>query len=60
LRAEETLKAQHRFGDAFYQPVILLNNIVEVLALAKYDPFRFFLVVLPNSRCIRATLIDVD
>jgi hypothetical protein len=60
LSAEETLEAQHRFGDTFYPSMILLNDMVELFALAKIYPFGFLIIVLPNCGSNRAALIDVD
>ena len=41
-RAPKTLETQHRFRDAFDGPVILFDNVVQVLALPDLD--RCFLL----------------
>jgi len=35
LSVNEAFETQHRSGDPFYRPVILLNDVVEILALAQ-------------------------
>ncbi|MFT5045796.1 MAG: hypothetical protein ACI8UP_002770 [Porticoccaceae bacterium] len=50
LRTEEILEPEHRIRDAFDQSVILLSDVVEVFALAKFHSFGFLLILLPYCR----------
>ena len=54
------LKSHHRACDSLYPPMILLDNIVQILALSNLDPFVIVLIILFDSSRVSATLIDVD
>ena len=56
----EILEPQHRFGYSFDQPVILFNDVVEVLALSDSYPPRFLCVVLLYGSIVGTTLIDIN
>ena len=56
----EMLEPQHRTTPAFDVPVILLNDVVEVFALADLDTCVVVIIVVPDRPGIRAALVDVD
>ena len=54
------LKFHHRTRDSFYLSMILLDYIVQILALSNLDPFIIVLIILLDSSRVSTTLIDVD
>ena len=53
------LKSHHRTRDSFYLSMILLDDIIQVLALSNPDPL-VILIILFDSSGVSTTLIDVD
>ena len=60
LRRAETLESQHRTTLAFDTPVILFDDVIEVLALANLDALIVVIIVLMDCGHIRATFVDID
>ena len=60
LRRPEGFEAQHRPNDPFHCPVILLDDIVEILRLAKLNGLSLLAVVALDCGCIGATLLNRD
>jgi hypothetical protein len=60
LYSIELLEPQHRTTPAADVPVILLNDVVEVYALADLDTRVVVIIVVPDRRGIHAALVDVD
>ena len=56
----EILEPQHRTCDSLYPSMILLDNVIEVLALSNLDPFIVVLIILFDRRHVSAAPIDVD
>jgi len=56
----ETLESQHRSALAFDVPVILFDDVVEILALAGIDTLVVVIIVALDRRRIRTAFVDVD
>ncbi len=54
------LKSHHWARDSLYLSMILLDNIIQILALSNLDPFIIVLIILLDSSGVSTTLIDVD
>ena len=54
------LKPHHRTRDSLYSSMILLDNIVQILALSNFDPFIIVFIILFDSSRISATLVDFN
>ncbi len=59
LRRPERFEAQHRSDSPFDKPMILLDNIIEILTLANLDAFVFVNVVLLDAGCIGSAFVDI-
>jgi hypothetical protein len=56
----EVLESQHRTTAPLGAPVILFDDVVEILALANFNALVVVMIVVLNRRCVRAALIDID
>ena len=54
------LEPQHRAAPTFDVPMILFNDVVEILALADLDTLVVVNIVVSDRRCVRAAFIDID
>ena len=60
LCGPKTLESQHRATLAFDAPMILFNDVVEVLALPDLDTLVVIIIVAFDRSCIRTTFVDID
>src|SRR5665213_1903551 len=58
--AAKDLEPEHRPNDPFDRPMILLNYIVEVLALTQFDVAAMLGVVALDRRRVGTALVDGD
>jgi len=56
----ETLESQHRSALALDTPVVLFNDVVEILALTDLDALTVVVIVVVDRGCIRTILVDID
>ncbi len=56
----ETLESQHRTALAFDVPVILFDDVVEILTLTDLDTFVVVIIVVFDRSCIRTAFADID
>ncbi len=56
----EVLESEHRLGDSLDQPVILLDNVVQILALPNGNPSVFIDIVLSDRSRVCSALVNVD
>ena len=56
----EILEPEHRPAQTLNCSVVLLYDIVEVLALANFNPFAVVSVVLLDGCSVGATFIDIE
>lgn len=59
-RASKRLEPQHRSGYPFDRPVVLLDDVIEVFALAHQDINAGVRFHAFNGRSVRAALVDGD
>jgi hypothetical protein len=60
LRGIKVLESQHRPRQPFDSGMVLLNDVVEVFALANLDTRLLLAIHQFEARGIRAALIDID
>ena len=56
----KTLESQHRTTLALDTPVILFNDVVEILALTDLTALAVGVIVVVDRGCICTTFIDID
>jgi len=56
----EPFESEHGPNDAFVRPVILLDDVVEILALAQLDIGAMISIVTSNGGDVGAALVDGD
>ena len=59
-RTTKVLEALYRARDALDRTVILLDDVVQVLALPNHDFGAMLRIVFPDPGLVRSALIDVD
>lgn len=56
----EVLKPQHGLYDPFDQPMVLLDNVVEVFASADLDSLRLINIILLDGGHVGTTFVDIN